>query len=175
MGSLLMFRNVGRGKFEKVLELLGPAFLKPIVGSGLAVADFDNDGDQDLAISVSGTYPELLRNDGGDAENWLEIMLVGEMSNRNGVGTALKLVSEGYTQCGQRKGGMSYMSTHDRRVHFGLGQHESIDSLEITWPSGTVDKLTHVPINHIITLKEGVGTIPRSFPLVPSIRIGTWS
>jgi hypothetical protein len=119
MGPLLMFRIAGRGKFEKVSELLGPAFLKPIVGRSLAVADFENDGDQDLAISVSGTYPELLRNDGGDAKNWLEIMLAGKRSSRDGVGTALELVSKGYTQCGQRKGGMSYMPAHDHRVHCG--------------------------------------------------------
>jgi enediyne biosynthesis protein E4 len=168
MEPLLMFRNLGKGKFEKVSERLGPAFLKPIAGRGLAVADFDNDGDQDLAISVSGTYPELLRNDGGNANNWLEVMLVGVRSNRDGVGAALKLVSEGFTQHGQRKGGMSYMSAHDPRVHFGLGQRKSIDSLEITWPSGTVDKLIHVPINQVITVKEGVGIIPGSFPLVPS-------
>jgi hypothetical protein len=82
------------------------------------------------------------------------------------VGAALKLVSEGFTQHQQRKGGMSYMSAHDPRVHFGLGQRKSIDLLEITWPSGTVDKLTNVPINQIITVKEGTGIIPRSFPRI---------
>jgi hypothetical protein len=141
--------------------------MKPVVGRGSAVADFDNDGDLDIAISVSGSYPQLLRNDGGNANNWLEVMLVGTKSNRDGVGAALKLVSEGFTQYQQRKGGMSYMSAHDPRVHFGLGQRKSIDLLEITWPSGIVDKLTTVPINQIITVKEGTGIIPRSFPRVP--------
>jgi hypothetical protein len=60
------------------------------------------------------------------------------------------------------------MSAHDPRVHFGLGQRKSIERLEITWPSGTVDKLTNVPINQIITVKEGTGIIPRSFPRIPS-------
>jgi len=63
---------------------------------------------------------------------------------------------------------MSYMSASDPRVHFGLGRRVSIDSLEIIWPSGKVDELTHVPINQIITVKEGVGIIPRLFPLIPS-------
>jgi hypothetical protein len=84
------------------------------------------------------------------------------------VGAALKLVSEGFAQYQQRKGGMSYMSAQDPRIHFGLGKRKSIESLEITWPSGIVDKLTNVPINQIITVKEGTGIIPRSFPLVPS-------
>jgi hypothetical protein len=168
MEPKLMFRNLGQGKFEKVSELLGPDFMKPVVGRGSAVADFDNDGDLDIAISVSGGYPQLLRNDGGNANNWLEVMLVGTKSNRDGVGAALKLVSEGFTQYQQRKGGMSYMSAHDPRVHFGLGQRKSIEGLEITWPSGTVDKLTNLPINQIITVKEGTGVIPRSFPRIPS-------
>ena len=138
------------------------------MGRGSAVADFDNDGDLDIAISVSGDYPQLLRNDGGNANNWLEVMLVGTKSNRDGVGAALKLVSEGFTEYQQRKGGMSYMSAQDPRIHFGLGKRKSIESLEITWPSGIVDKLTKVPINEIITVKEGTGIVPRSFSRVPS-------
>jgi hypothetical protein len=162
----LMFRNLGKGKFEKVSELLGPDFMRPTAGRGCAVADFDNDGDLDIAVVNRGDYPELLRNDGGNANNWLEVMLVGVKSNRDGVGAALKLTSEGFTEYKQRKGGMSYMSAHDPRVHFGLGQRKTIESLEITWPGGAVDKLTSVPINQIITVKEGVGIIPRNFPRI---------
>jgi hypothetical protein len=162
-----MFRNLGKGKFEKVSDQLGPDFMRPKAGRGTAVADFDNDGDLDIAISNRDDYPELLRNDGGNANNWLEVMLVGTKSNRDGVGAALKLVSEGFTQVTQRKGGMGYMSAQDPRVHFGLGQRKSISSLEITWLSGVVDKLTDVPINQIITVKEGAGIIPRAFPKVP--------
>jgi hypothetical protein len=147
---------------------LGPDFLRPVVGRGLGVADFDNDGDLDLAICNWGSYPELLRNDGGNANHWLEVMLVGTKSNRDGIGTALKLVSEGFTQYQQAKGGMSYMSASDARVHFGLGQRKTIQSLEITWPSGTVDKLTNVPIDQIITVKEGAGIVPRTFPRIPT-------
>jgi hypothetical protein len=63
---------------------------------------------------------------------------------------------------------MSYMSAHDQRIHFGLGQRKTIDSLEITWLSGTVDKLTNVPIDQIITVKEGAGITPRHFPRIPA-------
>jgi len=164
----LMFRNLGKGHFEKVSEQLGPDFMKPTVGRGSAVADYDNDGDLDIAVANRGEDAQLLRNDGGNRNNWLEVMLVGTRSNRDGVGASLKLVSEGFTQHAQRKGGMSYMSAHDPRVHFGLGQRKSIEELEITWPSGLVDKLTNVPINRIITVKEGAGIIPRNFPIVPS-------
>jgi len=164
----LMFRNLGKGKFDKVSELLGPDFMKPIPGRGSAIGDFDNDGDLDIAINVSATYPEILRNDGGSANNWLEVKLVGTKSNRDGTGAALKLTTEGFVEYQQAKGGMSYMAAHDQRIHFGLGQRKTIDSLEISWPSGTVDKLTNVPINEIITVKEGTGIVPGKFPRVPA-------
>lgn len=166
MEPKLMFRNLGHGKFEKVSELLGADFMKPTAGRGCAVADFDNDGDLDVAISNNNTYPELLRNDGGNSNNWLEVMLVGTKSNRDGVGAALKLVTDDLTQYTQKKGGMGYMSAHDPRIHFGLGQRKSIESLEITWPSGIVDKLINPPVNEIITVKEARGMIPGKFPKV---------
>ena len=164
---LLMFRNQGQGQFEKVSNTLGPDFLRPIAGRGLAIADFDNDGDLDIATNNRGDYPELLRNDGGNAYHWLEVRLVGTQSNRDGLGASLKVVSEGFTEISQLKGGMSYMSASDPRIHFGLGQRTKIDSLEITWPSGQVDRLTNVPINQIITVKEGAGMVPSAFPKVP--------
>jgi len=162
----LMFRNLGAGKFEKVSEQLGADFMKPTVGRGTAVADFDNDGDLDIAVSNSNDLPQLLRNDGGNANHWLEVMLVGVKSNRDGRGAALKLVAEGFAQNRQAQGGMGYMSAHDPRIHFGLGQRKTVESLEIIWPSGVVDKLANLPINQIITVKEGVGIIPRSFPKI---------
>jgi len=162
----LMFRNLGKGKFDKVSEQLGPDFMKPTVGRGLAVGDFDNDGDLDAAILNRGDYIQVLRNDGGNASNWLSVKLVGTKSARDGTGARLKLVSEGVTQYEQAQGGMSYMSAHDLRIHFGLGRRKTIDSLEITWLSGTVDKLTNVPINQIITVKEGAGIVPGDFPRI---------
>ena len=165
---LLMFRNVGKGQFEKVSEALGPDFIKPIAGRGLATADFDNDGDLDIAVNVRGDYPELLRNDGGNANHWLEVLLIGTRSNRDGVGASLKLTAEGFVEVEQAKGGMSYMSASDPRIHFGLGKRTKIDSLEITWPSGQVDRLTNVPTDKIIAVKEGTGIVPKNFPKVPS-------
>jgi enediyne biosynthesis protein E4 len=165
---MLMFRNLGHGKFEKVSEQLGSDFVRPSAGRGLAAADFDNDGDLDLAVNNRGEYPELLRNDGGNANHWLEVFLIGTKSNRDGVGATLKLTSEGFVQTKQREGGAGYMSASDPRIHFGLGQRRLIESLEITWPSGTVEKFTNVPIDQIITVKEGTGMVPRSFPKIAS-------
>jgi hypothetical protein len=164
----LMFRNLGAGKFRKVSEELGPDFMHSIPGRGLAVADYDNDGDVDLAINVRGERPELLRNDGGNVHNWLQVFLIGTKSNRDAVGATLRLVCEGFTQMKQRQGGTGYMSASDPRVHFGLGTRKSIESLEITWPNGEVQRLDKVPVNQIITVKEGEGIVARPFPKISS-------
>ena len=138
---LLMYRNLGKGQFEKVSESLGPDFMRPIVGRGLATADYDNDGDIDIVTNNRGDYPSLLRNDGGNVNHWLTVQLIGTKSNRDGIGASLKLTSEGFVHVEQAKGGMSYMSASDPRIHFGLGKRTKIESLEITWPSGQVDRL----------------------------------
>lgn len=160
---MLMWRNLGRGKFTKVSQYLGADFVRPIVGRGMAVADFDNDGDQDVVTVNWGGHPVLLRNDGGNANNWLSIRLIGAKSNRDGIGSSLALVSEGVTQFKQAKGGMSYMSANDPRIHFGLGKRATIDSLTITWPSGHVDRLVRPAINQILAVKEGEGVVPMKF------------
>jgi hypothetical protein len=164
---LLMFHNLGGGHFEKSSDSLGADFLRPIAGRGLATADFLNDGTMGVAVNVRGDYPELLRNDGGNANHWLEVFLIGTKSNRDGIGSVLKLISPGLSRTQQAQGGSSYMSASDPRIHFGLGKRTSIESLVITWPSGQVDKLTNVPIDQIIAVKEGTGIVPHPFPKVP--------
>jgi hypothetical protein len=163
---LLMFHNLGNGHFEKSSEVLGSDFLRPIAGRGLATADFMNDGREGLAVVCRGDYPELLRNDGNNSNHWLEVLLIGTKSNRDGIGSVLKLTAEGVVRVDQAKGGTSYMSASDPRIHFGLGKRSKIDSLVITWPSGHVDKLTNVPIDRIIAVKEGVGIVAHPFPKV---------
>ena len=165
-----MFRNLEKGQFGKVSESLGPDFMRPIAGRGLATADFDNDGDIDFAINNRGDYPELLRNDGGNTNHWLEVLLIGTRSNRDGIGSSLKLTSEGFVHVEQAKGGMSYMSASDPRILFGLGRRTKIESLEITWPSGQVDRVTNVPIDRIIAVKERTGVVPREFRKIASTK-----
>src|SRR3954466_8231582 len=131
-----MFRNNGRGIFENVSDQLGPDLLQPRVSRGLAVGDYDNDGDLDILVSNNGEAPQLLRNDGGNANHWLEILLIGTKSNRDGVGARVKLTAGDLVLYDQRKGGMSYQSAQDPRLHFGLGGRTKIDTLEIIWPSG---------------------------------------
>jgi hypothetical protein len=165
---LLMFHNLGKGRFEKTTDALGPDFVRPVAGRGLATADFFNDGQMGVAVVCRGDSPELLRNDGGNGNHWIEVLPIGTKSNRDGIGAVLKLTAEGSIQVDQAKGGTSYMSASDPRIHFGLGKRSKIDSLVITWPSGQIDKLTNVPIDTIIAVKEGVGIVPHPFPKVKS-------
>jgi len=160
----LMFRNNGRGIFENVSNQLGPDFRLRRVSRGAAIADFDNDGDLDILVNNSGQAPQLLRNDGGNANHWLEILLIGTKSNRDGVGARVKVSAGDLVLHAQRKGGMSYQSAQDPRLHFGLGQRSRVDSVEIYWPSGNATKLAGLQSDQIIAIKEGVGIVDRPFP-----------
>jgi hypothetical protein len=162
----LMFRNTGNGVFENVSDLLGSDFQLPRVSRGAAIGDFDNDGDLDILVNNCGQPPQLLRNDGGNANHWLEILLIGTKSNRDGVGARLKVSAGDLILYDQRKGGMSYQSAQDPRLHFGLGQHSTIDGIEISWPSGATTKLGSIKADQIIAVKEGSGVVERQFPRV---------
>ncbi len=162
----LMFRNNGHGVFENASDRLGPDFRAAKVSRGAAVGDFDNDGDLDILVNNSGQPAQLLRNEGGNANHWLEILLIGTRSNRDGVGAKVKLRASDLVLYDERKGGMSYQSAQDPRLHFGLGQRATVDSIEITWPSGTVTKLSGLRADRILAVKEGVGVVDQPFPRI---------
>ncbi|HEV7220410.1 MAG TPA: CRTAC1 family protein [Terriglobales bacterium] len=160
----LMFRNLGSGIFENASDQLGPDFQLPRVSRGAAIADFDNDGDLDILVNNNGQSPQLLRNDGGNANHWLEIFLIGTKSNRDGVGARVRVTAGNLVLYDQRKGGMSYQSAQDPRLHFGLGQNSKIDAIEILWPSGMTSNLTNLKADQILAVKENTGIVDRPFP-----------
>ena len=162
----MMFRNTGRGVFENVSGGLGADFQLPRVSRGAAVGDFDNDGDLDILINNCGQAPQLLRNDGGNANHWLQMFLIGTKSNRDAVGARVKVSAGDLVLYDQKKGGMSYQSAQDPRLHFGLGSKRSVDAIEIMWPSGSTTKLEEVKADQIITIKEGTGLVQRAFPRI---------
>ena len=162
----MMFRNIGHGSFENISDRLGADFQAPRVSRGAAIADFDNDGDLDILVNNCGQSPQLLRNDGGNANHWLQIFLIGTKSNRDGVGARVKVSAGDLVLYDQRKGGMSYQSAQDPRLHFGLGGRSAVDAIEVIWPSGAITNLASLKSDQIIAIKEGVGLVERPFPRI---------
>jgi hypothetical protein len=134
------------------------------VSRAVAIADFDNDGDLDILVSNNGQTPQLFRNDGGNRRHWLEVRLIGSRSNRDGIGALVKIVAGGRAQVDEAKGGGSYQAAHDPRLHFGLGDSAKVDSIEVKWPSGTVDKLTNITADRVIGIREGGGIVDLHYP-----------
>ncbi len=155
-----VFRNMGKGKFEEVTKSLGSAFAAPRVGRGAAYADVKNDGRLDLLLSTNAGPVYLFQNDAQGAaalNHSLRIKLIGAKSNRDGIGSTVKLTSAGETQTEMLRSGSSYLSASELVLTFGLGQHDKADSIELRWPSGRIDKLSNVAAGQTITVTEGKG------------------
>src|ERR1041384_1701755 len=114
---------------------------------GTAFGDIDNDGDVDIVVNDLDSAPQLLRNDGGNKNNWIIVKTIGTRSNRNGIGAKVKVVSGGPPQLDEGRSGGSYISQNDFKLHFGLEKRTTVDLIQVRWPSGTVDTLTNVKIN----------------------------
>jgi hypothetical protein len=155
---LLLFRNSGHG-FQNVSAQSGAVFTKQFSGRGLAVGDFDNDGYLDVLVSNNGAPPVLLRNEGGNRNNWLGLQLVATKSNPAAAGAIITWVAGGVKHSRLKIAGGSYLSSHDPREVLGLGSAPKIDSVEIRWPSGKVDNLTNLRINSYLRVVEGLGVI----------------
>lgn len=158
----LLFRNV-EGRFEEAAERHGPALALAKVSRAAAFGDFDNDGDIDVLVGNNGQAPQLLRNEGGNRNNWLQVQLIGTRSNRDGVGARVTVSAGESRVYAERTGGGSYQSAHDPRLHFGLGGQERIDSVEIVWPSGQVDRIESVEPNRVLAVREGEGAVDSRF------------
>jgi enediyne biosynthesis protein E4 len=153
-----LFRNMGKGSFVEVTKSMGTAFQAPRVGRGAAYGDINNDGRLDLLMSTNGGRAYLFENNAtGDAalQKSVRIKLVGVKSNRDGIGTLVKLTTGGETQTEMLRSGSSYLSASELVLTFGLARHEKADAIEIRWPSGQVDKLTDVASGQTITVTEG--------------------
>jgi enediyne biosynthesis protein E4 len=157
-----IYRNMGGKKFEDVSAKLGRALQKPVVARGAAYADFDNDGDLDLAITANNGPARLLRNDNANQNDMLRIKTIGTRSNRDGIGAKLTLeTNKGLRLFAMVKSGSSYLSQSELPVTFGLGKPEEgkTANLEILWPSGQKDSIPNIKPNQFITIKEGKGIL----------------
>jgi hypothetical protein len=151
---LLMFENVN-GTYKNVSAISGPVFGKDFPARGLSVGDYDNDGDLDVLIINNGDAPVLLRNEGGNQNNWVGLSLVATKSNSMAVGAIITWEAGGVKYRRLKTAGGSYLSSHDPREILGIGKAAKVDSIEIKWPSGRVDKVTNPPLRKYIKIVEG--------------------
>ena len=148
-----LFRNI-YGQFSERVTVSKDAFDEKFVGRGALFADYDDDGDMDLGVTSSGRQFSLLRNDGGNSNNWLKVKLEGITSNRDAVGALVEVWTDNNRQIQQVKAGSGYQSSNPKRLHFGLGKKNMVDSLRVLWPSGILHVLPKVESGRLVTVVE---------------------
>ncbi len=159
----LLLENDGTGQFQDVGPEAGPGFRDRDVSRALASGDIDNDGNLDLVVVNNGQRADVLRNETTGAGGALVVSLVGNQSNRKGVGARVRASFDGKVSSRRIRAGSSYLAQRDPRIHFGLGGADVVD-LEVRWPSGIVDQVDGVGPNQLITIHEGRGLVS-SVPL----------
>jgi enediyne biosynthesis protein E4 len=154
----VVYRNLRTGRFADVTEQLGPPVTTPKAGRGAAFADFDNDGDVDIVVNNLHDTPDLFRLDQTGERHWITLKLVGTKSNRSAIGALVRLVTADGEQRQEVRGGGSYYSQNDLRLHFGLGTARTIERVIVRWPSGLEESWTQIAVGRAHTLTEGTGS-----------------
>jgi len=154
MKDQLLWNQGPKEGFFDVSSVSGNHFDEAFVSRGAAYADYDNDGDLDVLVVNNIGPARLLRNEGGNTQNWIEIKLMKTGKNRYGLGTKVRLVSGQTEQVRQVGSQGSYLSQNSLIQHFGLGDYATVDTLEITWPGGKKQLMHQLASNQLITFTE---------------------
>jgi hypothetical protein len=163
----LVFRNLGGGRFEELIDEAGPGIAATHSSRGCAFGDFDNDGDVDVLVMNMNEPPTLLRNDVSGSGHWLKVFLMGVKSNRSAIGARVTVRYGGKVQAQEVTAQSSFYSVNDRRLHFGLGTATTAD-LTIRWPDGTLEQIASVAADQLVVVREGSGILRRQpFPAKP--------
>jgi len=156
----LVYKNLGKGQFKDVSSEMGPGISERFSSRGAALGDYDNDGDIDALILNMNDLPSLLRNDGGNLQNWIKIKPIGTRCNRTAIGARVRVVAGNHAQIDEVHSGSSVMSQSDLRLHFGLGRAQTVDLVEVKWPTTQkIERFTQVKANQILIIREGSGIV----------------
>ena len=150
----LLFRNNANNTFTEVSETLGPGMKLEDVSRGATFADYDSDGDIDIVVTNSNTAPRLLRNDGGNRKNWLQIRLTATNGSTDAIGARVKITTGKLTQTREVQSGDGYLSQRDLTLHVGIGDYEQVDNIEVQWQNGTKRVIESILANQILSLEE---------------------
>ena len=160
----LVYRNLGNGRFADVSAQMGPGITERFSSRGAAFGDFDNDGGMDILILNMNDLPSLLHNV-GKRENWITLKLIGTKCNRTAIGARARVAIGKHVQMDEVHGGTSVMSQSDLRLHFGVGKAETVDWIEVKWPTTQkVERFTNVQVNRFLTIREGAGIVATWIP-----------
>jgi hypothetical protein len=158
-----LFHNLQGGKFAEVGLHAGSAMTERQVGRGVAVGDLQNNGSQDVIMTVLDGSPRVLRN--RNTGHWLRVKTVGTVSNRDGFGAQVEVRAGDLIQTLEVRANSSFESASDPRLHFGLGSHTRVDSVTVRWPSGKVDRIPNQDADQELVLAEGKGVVkPKARP-----------
>ena len=156
----LVYKNLGNGRFKDVSAEMGPGISEQYSSRGAAFGDYNNNGNMDVLILNLNDPPSLLRNEGGNQQNWIKIKLIGTKCNRTAIGARVRVTTGKHIQMDEVHSGASVMSQSDLRLHFGLGKIDSVDVIEVQWPTTQkIERFTQVKANQIITIREGTGIV----------------
>jgi tetratricopeptide (TPR) repeat protein len=149
-----LWENQGDGRFVNVTEKAGLDKLRGKPYRSATIGDYDDDGDTDVLLTVAGGKPVLLRNEGGNQNNWIKIRVQGTNSNKSGIGTKVEVKSGALWQKVEISGGSGYLSQSPPEVIFGLGKHKSVEALRLLWPGGVLQSEINLPINQTKLVQE---------------------
>jgi hypothetical protein len=158
----LLLMNTGDGKFVDVSRRCGNGLTVAESSRGTALDDLDNDGRVDVVVLNSHAPPTILRNESSTDHHWLQIQLQGGESNRDGVGSRVRVVTGDLAQVAEVHSGRGYQSHHGGRLHFGLGHRKQVDRIEVRWLGGARETFPGVAVDQLVLLVEGAGEVGNS-------------
>ena len=158
-----LFENGGKGRFAEIAAQAGPGLQIEESSRGSAFGDFDNDGDLDIVVVNMDSRPTLLRNDGGNRQNWLMVQLRDRGLNTQAIGARVTVSAGGRQQLREVRAGTGYLSQDDQRLHFGLGSEPRVQQLVIRWPDGEEETLQDIAANRLIKVERSKGIVAEGF------------